>query len=141
VPVTFNVWLVKANSIGNSSALNIGANLLMGFGSNNKETNGNGELNGDAGAMPTLLCTTDDRDWFDMPWVMGGPSSVGSAGQPFCALPSGAAASPVCPPPGMMPGPPGALLWPPGPGFAPAPSPPIPLWPPTPAPPLGPLGA
>lgn len=65
--VQFTIGSIRANSISNSSAVNIGTNLLIGFGSHTKTTNGNGEYTGDYGAMPANTAYVDDRDWVDFP--------------------------------------------------------------------------
>lgn len=65
--VHFNIWSIKANGIENSSALNIGTNILIGFGSGTKSLNGNGLVNGDHAGLPTLFNSIDDRDLVDTP--------------------------------------------------------------------------
>lgn len=98
--VTFNLWFLKANSVSNSSAVNIGTNLLIGWLSNSKSTNGVGSVTGDGGAMGALTASVDDRDLFDTPWFS--PN-----GQ--CGAPMGAPSSGSPPLPGSV-----LSLWPPG---------------------------
>lgn len=60
------------NSVESSSAMNVGTNLLIGFGSGTKTVQGNGQLNGDEGEMLTLVASVDDRDQVDTPnWEVG----------------------------------------------------------------------
>jgi hypothetical protein len=67
VSLTFNLWFLKIYGISNSSAFNIGTNLLIGWNSTNKEVNGVGGYAGDFGRMGSLVAAVDDRDWVDMP--------------------------------------------------------------------------
>ncbi|HLN61420.1 MAG TPA: hypothetical protein VK464_07660 [Symbiobacteriaceae bacterium] len=70
--IAFNLWHLNVNGIESSSALNIGTNLLIGFGSSTKSVQGNGQLNGPESTMPTVFSTVDDRDEIDMPsWAVG----------------------------------------------------------------------
>ena len=75
--IHFHIFSVKANGVENSSSVNIGTNLLIGFGSSTKTTMGSGQITGDQGHMPTLTNWIDDRDLVDTPSLLGagsGPS-------------------------------------------------------------------
>lgn len=65
--VQFNIWSIKVNGMENSSALNIGTNILLGFESHSKTTMGNGRVTGDYGVLPSLFTAVDDRDLIDTP--------------------------------------------------------------------------
>lgn len=65
--VQFNIFSIKANGIENSSSLNIGTILQIGFSSNVHEINGNGKISGDHGGLPSLFSCVDDRDLIDTP--------------------------------------------------------------------------
>jgi hypothetical protein len=111
------MWMVRVNSIESSSAMSIGTNLLLGWGSNTKAFNGNAEMNGDQGQAPTSSAGIDDRDVLDQPWSLAPQSTLGT----LEGLPMGVA--PCCTPP--------TALW--QPGGPPCPAPPlpaVPLWPP-----------
>ena len=72
--VHFTILSVKANGISDSSCLNIGTNLLMGFSSRTKSSHGNGSIVGDRGYMPAQQATVNDNDLLDMPtWEAGQP--------------------------------------------------------------------
>jgi hypothetical protein len=72
VQVEFNLWHFSVNGIESSSALNIGTNFLIGFGSSTKSSQGNGQLNGAESHMPALFASVDDRDEIDTPnWEVG----------------------------------------------------------------------
>lgn len=63
----FHIGVIKANGIEQSSALNIGTNILIGFASSSKSINGNGSMRGDHCLMPAGSCAVDDRDYVDAP--------------------------------------------------------------------------
>jgi hypothetical protein len=65
--IQFNIFSIKANGIENSSALNIGTNLLIGFGSATKSIQGNSKVAGDDAGLPSLYNYIDDRDQVDTP--------------------------------------------------------------------------
>lgn len=70
--IQFNIWNLRINGMESSSALNIGTNLLIGFDSSTKSTQGNGQLNGDRALQPSLVSQVDDRDLIDTPvWEVG----------------------------------------------------------------------
>lgn len=69
--IKFMIGSVKANGIENSSCLNIGTNLLIGFSSFSKSTQGFGKISGDGGAMSALGTYIDDRDETDSPMWLG----------------------------------------------------------------------
>jgi hypothetical protein len=70
--VHFNLWHLNVNGVESSSALNIGTNMLIGFGSSTKSVQGNGQLNGPRSSAPSLYNGVDDRDEIDTPnWIVG----------------------------------------------------------------------
>jgi hypothetical protein len=70
--IHFHIGSVRVNGIESSAAMNIGTNLLVGFGSQTKNVQGAGHINGDRGIMPTESTYLDDRDTFDAPhWEDG----------------------------------------------------------------------
>ncbi len=72
--IEFNIWSIKVNGMENSSALNIGTNILLGFESHSKTTYGNGRVTGDHGVLPSWITWVDDRDLVDTPmWSQGAP--------------------------------------------------------------------
>lgn len=72
--VHFTIMNVKANGISASSCLNIGTNLLIGFSSQNKSSNGNGSIVGDRGQMQADWAVANDNDLVDMPtWESAQP--------------------------------------------------------------------
>lgn len=75
--VHFHIGMIKANGMESSSAMNVGTNILIGFSSNTKSNQGNGQNQGDYGALPSLWNATDDRDMVDTPlWDAGQGSSM-----------------------------------------------------------------
>lgn len=71
--IQFNIWSVKCNGLENSSAMNIGTNLLIGFGSATKSVIGNGKVSGDNASLPCLLNQIEDNDAIDTPMWLGEP--------------------------------------------------------------------
>jgi hypothetical protein len=72
VEVNFNILTIKVNGIESSAAMNVGTNLLIGFGSSTKSIQGSGQVNGDNSEMPSRLNIIDDRDEVDTPnWEVG----------------------------------------------------------------------
>lgn len=74
--IHFHIFSVKANGVENSSSVNIGTNVLIGFGSSTKSTMGSGQITGDQGHMPTLTNWIDDRDLVDTPSLLGDGSGL-----------------------------------------------------------------
>jgi hypothetical protein len=68
----WTVWSIKANAVESSSSMNVGTNILIGFGSSTKSTQGYGQISGDHGQAPTLWTHVDDQDLIDTPnWEVG----------------------------------------------------------------------
>lgn len=97
-PITLNIWFLRVNSVSNSSAVNIGSNLLVGWQSTNKEMNGVGSLNGDGARMGALLAGIDDRDLIDMAVASTAAGAPAVVGPSQVSAPSSVPQIPLWPP-------------------------------------------
>jgi hypothetical protein len=86
VEVHFHIGMIKANGVESSSALNVGTNILIGFSSSTKSTQGSGQNSGDRGSLPALLNLVDDRDEIDTPTWTVVPAGY-AASPPFGSTP------------------------------------------------------